>query len=155
MSDFNPDVGTLAIRQSKSGKPRHIVLTDEGRAFFAELAAGRSGDDVMLRKADGTAWQKSHQFRPMNDAVARAKIKPEINFHGLRHTWASLAVMNGVPLMIVAKNLGHSDTRMVEKHYGHLAPSLHRRCDPCRCAEIRIQAESKGGLARRAGVSHE
>jgi hypothetical protein len=24
---------------------------------------------------------------------------------------------------VVAKNLGHSDTRMVEKHYGHLAPS--------------------------------
>jgi hypothetical protein len=31
--------------------------------------------------------------------------------------------MNGVPLLVVAKNLGHSDTRMVEKHYGHLAPS--------------------------------
>ena len=31
--------------------------------------------------------------------------------------------MNGVPLIVVAKNLGHSDTRMVEKHYGHLAPS--------------------------------
>jgi hypothetical protein len=31
--------------------------------------------------------------------------------------------MNGVPLMVVAKNLGHADTRMVEKHYGHLADS--------------------------------
>jgi hypothetical protein len=30
--------------------------------------------------------------------------------------------MNGVPLMVVAKNLGHTDTRMVEKHYGHMAP---------------------------------
>ena len=30
--------------------------------------------------------------------------------------------LNGVPLMVVAKNLGHTDTRMVEKHYGHLAP---------------------------------
>jgi len=29
--------------------------------------------------------------------------------------------LNGVPLMVVAKNLGHTDTRMVEKHYGHLA----------------------------------
>ena len=27
-------------------------------------------------------------------------------------------------LMVVAKNLGHADTRMVEKHYGHLAPSF-------------------------------
>ena len=47
-----------------------------------------------------------------------------ISFHILRHTWASLAVMNGVPLMVVAKNLGHADTRMVEKHYGHLATEL-------------------------------
>jgi hypothetical protein len=31
--------------------------------------------------------------------------------------------MNGMPLMVVAKNLGHADTRMVEKHYGHLSPS--------------------------------
>jgi hypothetical protein len=26
--------------------------------------------------------------------------------------------------MVVAKNLGHVDTAMVEKHYGHLAPSF-------------------------------
>ena len=43
------------------------------------------------------------------------------NFHGLRHTWASHAVMNGVPLLVVAKNLGHRDTTMVERHYGHMA----------------------------------
>jgi integrase len=78
----------------------------------------------MLRKANGTAWTMSHQLRPMAEAVERAKIKPAISFHGLRHTWASLAVMNGVPLMVVARNLGHADTRMVEKHYGHLAPSF-------------------------------
>ena len=31
--------------------------------------------------------------------------------------------MNGVPLMVIARNLGRVDTRMVEQHYGHLAPS--------------------------------
>ena len=31
--------------------------------------------------------------------------------------------MGGMPLMVVARNLGHADTRMVERHYGHLAPS--------------------------------
>jgi integrase len=59
----------------------------------------------------------------MTDAAGRAKIRPPIGFHGLRHKWASLATMAGMPLLVVAKNLGHSDTRMVEKHYGHLAPS--------------------------------
>ena len=59
----------------------------------------------------------------MRDACERAKIKPAIGFHALRHSWASHAVMNGVPLMVVARNLGHASTGMVEKHYGHLAKS--------------------------------
>jgi len=41
----------------------------------------------------------------------------------LRHTYASLLVMNGAPLQVVASNLGHADTRMTERHYAHLAPS--------------------------------
>jgi len=118
VADFNPDVGAVAIRRSKSGKPRHIALTDEGRAFFERLTAGRSGAEPMFGQ-----WTKSRHIRPMAEAVARAKIEPRISFHGLRHTWASHAVMNGVPLLVVAKNLGHADSRMVEKHYGHLAPS--------------------------------
>lgn len=54
----------------------------------------------------------------------RAKISPPANFHVTRHTFASHAVMNGTPLLVVAKTLGHSDTRMVERVYGHLAPSF-------------------------------
>jgi integrase len=122
VSDFNPDSGTVAIQQSKSGRARHIVLTDEGQALFRQLTAGRPGDEAMLRKDDGTAWGQVHQARRMREAVNRAKIAPSISFHGLRHTWASLAVMAGMPLMVVARNLGHVDTRMVEKHYSHLAP---------------------------------
>jgi integrase len=78
----------------------------------------------MFRRADGEPWQKSAQAKPMHEAVTHAKITPPISFHGLRHTWASLAAMNKVPSMVVAQNLGHADTRMVEKHYGHLAPSF-------------------------------
>jgi integrase len=122
--DFNPDAATLTIRKSKSGKPRHVVLTDEGAAFLRDCTVGRSRHELMFRHADGSAWQRSEQARPMAEVCAHAKIKPAISFHILRHTWASHAVMNGVPLLVVAKNLGHADTRMVEKHYGHLAPSF-------------------------------
>ena len=122
--DFNPDAATLAIRQSKSGKPRHVVLTEEGAAFFRAQTAGRSGHELMFHHASGGGWGTSEQARPMAEACANGKIKPAISFHILRHTWASLAVMNGTPLLVVAKNLGHADTRMVEKHYGHLAPSF-------------------------------
>ena len=121
VNDF--DRGKIAIHQSKSGKPRHVVLNAEGVKFFELVTAGRGGNELMFRKANGEGWQKSDQARPMREACTHAKIIPPIGFHQLRHTWASLAVMNGVPLLVVARNLGHRDTRMVERHYGHLTES--------------------------------
>jgi integrase len=121
ISDFNANSGTLMIRRSKTGRVRHIILTTEGADFFRRHCAGRTG--LMFVRADGTAWKTSNQAKPMREACARARINPPINFHALRHTWASHAAMNGVPLTVVARNLGHVNTRMVEKHYGHMAPS--------------------------------
>lgn len=31
--------------------------------------------------------------------------------------------MRGVPMGVIAAQLGHRDTRMTEKHYAHLAPN--------------------------------
>lgn len=123
VSDFNADVGTLSVPDPKTGKPRHIVLSQDGMNFFETITAGRGGAEPMFLKADGSRWRPDHQADPIRETNERASITPPINFHGLRHTWASHAVMNGMPLLVVAKNLGHSTTRMVEKHYGHLAPS--------------------------------
>jgi integrase len=119
--DFNPDSGTLFVEKSKSGKARHVVLTAESQTFFRQLTAGRPGDVIMLSN-DGAPWAKSHQIRPMAEACKKARIRPA-GFHILRHTYASLLVMAGAPLPVVAQNLGHADTRMTEKHYAHLAPS--------------------------------
>jgi integrase len=149
--DFNPDAGTLAIRQSKSGTPRHIVLTDEGQRLFARWCAGRAGDALLFARADGRPWEKSAQGRPMRDACARAKIAPRIAFHGLRHTWASLSVMAGMPLMIVARNLGHRDTRMCERHYSHLSPSFEAESIRAHAPRFGSKPDKKvAALSRRA-----
>jgi integrase len=121
VGDYNPDVGTVAIYVNKTDEPRHVVLTADGDSFFRQLCVGRTGR--MFLHADGQKWGASHQERRIKLACKRARIDPPISFHILRHTWASLSVMAGMPLMVVAKNLGHADTKMVEKHYGHLAPS--------------------------------
>ena len=116
--------GKVAVLVSKTGKARHVRLTEEGQALFNQLTAGRAGDEIMLpnRRLD-REWRRAEQARPMRDACARARIKPAVGIHQLRHTYASLSIMGGVPLLVVAHNIGHKDTRMVEKHYGHLAAS--------------------------------
>ena len=121
--DFNAEAGTITVRESKSGKPRHVALTDEGRALFSELTAGHSGGDLIFLRDDGKAWGPSHQQRPLDAASARAKIKPAATFHILRHTYASALAMRGVPMGVIAAQLGHSDTRMTERHYAHLSPN--------------------------------
>jgi integrase len=123
VDDFNPDAGTLRVRSSKSGKPRHVVLTQEGRDFIAQRATGTPGSARLFLRSNGKPWGKSEQQRPLSAACAAARIEPPVNFHGLRHTYASRLAMRGVPLAVIAAQLGHADTRMVEKHYGHLSPS--------------------------------
>jgi integrase len=144
VNDFNPDSGTLQIRTSKSGKGRHIVLSEQGVAFFRDLTVGRFPRDRLLPKNDGGKWRDTHQARPMKAACAAAKIDPPASFHILRHTSASLMIMNGAPLMVVARNLGHADTRMVERHYGHLAQSFI--ADAIRAAAPRFGIEVEGNV---------
>jgi integrase len=118
--DFDAQRGKLEIHRSKSGNSRVVVLSDEGVALFKRLAAGRAREEYLLRREDGQLWARSNQGPPMREACQRANIDPSVGFHQLRHTWASHAVMNGTPLMVVARNLGHRDTKMVEHFYGHL-----------------------------------
>jgi integrase len=54
-------------------------------------------------------------------ACARAGI-PKVTPHSLRHTFASWLVQAGVDTFRVGKLLGHKDSKMVERYYGHLKP---------------------------------
>jgi integrase len=123
VGDFDPAAGTIHIPRSKSGKPRHIFLTEEGQQFFASIAADGRVFDLLFARQNGEAWGNSHQVRYMRERCDAAGIEPAISFHILRHTYASRLAMRGVPLNVIASQLGHSDTRMTEKHYAHLAPS--------------------------------
>jgi integrase len=59
-------------------------------------------------------WKK--HIRPL------ANLPEDFDLYNLRHNFASWLVMSGTDLLTVAKLMGHADTKMVEKHYGHLAP---------------------------------
>jgi integrase len=122
-ADFDRSAGTITVRLSKAGKPRHVVLNDEGRELWEALTAGRAPRELVFKRADGEAWGKSHQARPIEEASRRAGINPPATFHCLRHSYASALAQKGVPMLVVAAQLGHSDTRMTERHYAQLSQS--------------------------------
>ena len=57
-------------------------------------------------------------FKAACDAVGVA----ECHVHDLRRTLGSWMLMNGTPIEVVSKTLGHSSIRVTEQVYAHLLP---------------------------------
>jgi integrase len=119
VDNFDAEDGTVFIAKSKNGEARHVHLNDEGIAFFAELTKGRAASDRIFVRSNGKPWKKSEQKRPMDEACKAAKV-PGVTFHILRHTYASHALMNQMPLEVLQRQLGHKDLRITMRHYAHL-----------------------------------
>ncbi|MEK4034036.1 site-specific integrase [Methylocystis sp. IM3] len=119
--DFTAAANKLTVGKTKSGKPRHVALTEEGRGLFRRLTEGRQPNDIVFLRPDGAPWGASHQARPLARACERAKIDPPATFHILRHSYASALAQKGAPLDVIAAQLGHADARMTTKHYAHLS----------------------------------
>jgi integrase len=132
--DLNASV--LLIRAAKGGEPRHVVLTEEAQQFFAQQVAGRPSNTLLFEHDQLTKqatrdrpaethrmpWGRSHHFRPLREACAAAGITPAASFHILRHTHASRLAMRGVPMAVIAAQLGHKDAKITSTHYAHLSP---------------------------------
>lgn len=123
VGDYDRAAGTALIARTKRKQARHVYLTEEGKRAFDDWTAGRERNELVFTRENGEQWGTHDQHRPIAEARAGARLDEDVTFHVLRHTYASLLVKAGVHLSIVAHSLGHADTRMVEKHYGHLAPS--------------------------------
>ena len=49
---------------------------------------------------------------------------PPITLHGLRHTWATLALSAGIDIKIVSERLNHSSTTITREIYTHVTPPM-------------------------------
>ena len=104
----------LRLLDSKTG-PRTVFLNTEARAIIERRMTGSSEFVFPSPKSPG---------RPLCDAlslwyVVRREAGIEgVRIHDLRHTFASHAVMQGTPLPVVARLLGHNQTTMTLR-YAH------------------------------------
>ena len=108
------DEAALNLADSKTG-PRKVFLNAQARSIIERqpraespyvfpLPAGRS------RSGNLALWNKVKMRAGLED----------VRLHDLRHTFASHAVMQGVPLPVVARLLGHRNVRMTLR-YAHVA----------------------------------
>ncbi len=106
--------GVVRLEMTKSGRRREVPLNDDSYQAFVSLTP----------KPEGRVFQTRFIKTAYNNAVATAKLD-DVNFHTLRHTFASWAVMRGVSLKELQELLGHASLAMTMR-YAHLAPERLR-----------------------------
>jgi integrase len=89
------------------------------------IDAGADAEGLVWPGEDGRALAATSVVRIVYRAQKRAGLldadkKALVTAHGLRHTAASTALAAGVPLLVVSRQLGHSDQIVTARHYSHL-----------------------------------
>jgi integrase len=111
----------LALRWVPLPPETVSALRDHRRRQAAErLAAGELWHalDLVFALEDGSPIPPGRVTKAFRKAVERAGL-PRLGPHGLRHTWATVALEAGVLTKVVADVLGHSSSTITADLYSH------------------------------------
>ena len=115
------DTGTVAILRT------HRKAQNEERLL---VGPGFVDHGLVLCRPDGGPYHPdrfSLEFKRNQGYFNRQhsdETLPEPTLHGLRHTWATLALRAGIDIKIVSERLNHSFTHITREIYTHVT----RRC---------------------------
>ena len=151
--DVNLDAQTITISQTSNYIPPKGVYTDSpktatsnrplklSRSAFLLLLEYKQWQDAQ-REALGDAWMDEDgrvftrdDGRPLfPDSVSQWFTKfvkrtglPKVTVHSLRHTYASLMIGDGTPLVVVSHKLGHAQPSTTSNIYAHVIASAEER----------------------------
>ena len=80
-------------------------------------------NDLIFTSTIGTPINQSNLYKSFKNLLKKSEL-PDIRFHDLRHTAATLMLNHGVPAIIVSRRLGHSKVSVTLDIYGHLIPEM-------------------------------
>ncbi|WP_312274708.1 tyrosine-type recombinase/integrase [Candidatus Igneacidithiobacillus taiwanensis] len=112
---------TLQLEETKNGSRRALHLTAPVLELLRERAKVRRIDTDLLFPSKVNPRQPVDLRQPWEKALQAAGIT-DFHWHDLRHTFASMAAMNGATLPELAALLGHKTLAMVQR-YAHLSPA--------------------------------
>lgn len=131
--DFDKDL--IYINQAIQQVPRLglEVVSLKSKAAYRAIPLISPVREIleMERQASGYVWGGEKPIAPRKDwgawkAVLIAADVPHRPLHAARATTASLLLEAGVPAVIIAEILGHSQVKVTERHYLHGDDSIRR-----------------------------
>ncbi len=121
----------------KNGQTRTVLVDEKTIEMLKKQKAAQAAQKLLL----GTSYKDhglvfTRQFgQPLNmNSIGQREFKrliaesgvKKITFHGLRHTCATLALKEGVPVKVVSERLGHKRTEITLNVYAHVLPSMQQ-----------------------------
>ncbi len=102
-ADINFKDKTMYIERTKNGRSRTVFLSDDTISVLSRL---QKRDDYIFGKPKNQyhVWKKYQKKLDLH----------HVHVHDLRHTVASLSLLNGMSIKEVSEMLGHTTTRTTE-----------------------------------------
>ncbi len=136
------------ISEPKTARGRRMVDLD---AETVEVLKEQAASQLADQRSWGEVWTDtgyvftSQDGQPLHperisrhfDTAVKASCLPRITLHGLRHTWATLALQAGVPVKVVSERLGHASVAFTMQVYQHVLPGMQRQAAELVAATIR------------------
>lgn len=120
-----------APKTSDSCRTLSIQALDDLMALLRRLADGRAlagipcgPDDFLVLDDLNRPWHPNLMSHSLT-ALLTARELPPITFHGLRHTFASIANNARVPMYQISRAMGHSSPNTTQRIYTHLFDQTH------------------------------
>jgi integrase len=121
---------------TKSKKSRRVDLSRELRAVLLELRDKRLleaylqgkhdiSDELVFPSPEGSILDPDNLYhRYFQPVLTKAGLR-KIRLHDLRHTFGSLLLQSGAPIVYVKEQMGHSSIQVTVDTYGHLIPGAN------------------------------
>lgn len=126
--DLDPDSGVIRVLFAKGQTSRTVGIDETGMEFLQRWEKIRLEMDVpidapLLCTSSGRLLSRGIARQMLTSAKTKARIQKRVHPHGLRHAHAFELVMEGVPLPIVHRQLGHVLMSSTAAYVDHVAPS--------------------------------
>ncbi|NKE68913.1 DUF3596 domain-containing protein [Ramlibacter sp. RBP-2] len=162
--DVDFDLGTVSVVRSRSAGAMKSTKTNRARtldlngrfrgALLRQLELSRDTVFVFFNPVTGKPWnsEKSQREEYWKPALAACKIRLRFAYQ-TRHTFASVSLMAGANPLWLAKQMGHSSTKMLFEVYAKWIDVPGRATEPFKI-ETMFRSENVPGVSPPRGT-HE
>jgi integrase len=117
----------LIITEPKTDKARRTIAVPDFVmvALKQHCDSQNTNQGLIFKTSNGTPFSPRNVIRYFKQTLEKAGL-PEIRFHDLRHTAATLLLSEGVHPKVVQEMLGHSQINLTLDTYSHVLPSMQQ-----------------------------